>query len=42
MEGLRWWLVLLTAVMFSMSGCATAGAPSRPYSSSIASANNAR
>jgi hypothetical protein len=24
MEGLRWWLVLLTAVMFSMSGCATA------------------
>jgi hypothetical protein len=25
MEGLRWWLLLLTAVMFSMSGCATAG-----------------
>jgi hypothetical protein len=23
MEGLRWWLLLLTAVMFSMSGCAT-------------------
>ena len=23
MEGLRWWLMLLTAVMFSMSGCAT-------------------
>ena len=22
MEGLRWWLLLLTAVMFSMSGCA--------------------
>ncbi len=25
MEGLRWWLLLLTAVMFSMSGCATLG-----------------
>jgi hypothetical protein len=24
MEGLRWWLLLLTAVIFSMSGCATA------------------
>ena len=23
MEGLRWWLLLLTALMFSMSGCAT-------------------
>lgn len=23
MEGLRWWLVLLTALMFSMSGCAS-------------------
>jgi hypothetical protein len=23
MEGLRWWLVLLTAVMFSMAGCAS-------------------
>jgi hypothetical protein len=22
MEGLRWWLLLLTAIMFSMSGCA--------------------
>jgi hypothetical protein len=26
MEGLRWWLVLLTAVMFSMAGCAMTGA----------------
>jgi|RhiMetdeSRZDD1v2_1073273.scaffolds.fasta_scaffold36938_7 hypothetical protein len=42
MEGLRWWLVLLTAVMFSMSGCATAGAPPQPFSSSIASPNTAR
>jgi hypothetical protein len=25
MEGLRWWLLLLTAVMFSMAGCATRG-----------------
>jgi hypothetical protein len=23
MEGLRWWLLLLTAIMFSMSGCAS-------------------
>ena len=23
MEGLRWWLLLLTALMFSMSGCAS-------------------
>jgi hypothetical protein len=22
MEGLRWWLLLLTAIMFSMAGCA--------------------
>lgn len=28
MEGLRWWLVLLTAVLFSMSGCATRSRPS--------------
>jgi len=25
MEGLRWWLLLLTALMFSMSGCASQG-----------------
>jgi hypothetical protein len=23
MQGLRWWLLLLTALMFSMSGCAS-------------------
>jgi hypothetical protein len=29
MEGLRWWLLLLTALMFSMSGCASQGLASR-------------
>jgi len=27
MEGLRWWFLLLTALMFSMSGCASRGLP---------------
>ena len=40
MEGLRWWLLLLTALMFSMSGCASRelhAASAHPIASSMKS-----
>jgi hypothetical protein len=29
MESARWWLLMLAAVMFSMSGCTAGGQPSQ-------------